>query len=412
MKKRIVVTGIGIVSPLGIGKETFWNGLWSGKSGIKPISLFDTSWSESKLAGEITNFDVRESLGNKGIRTFDRLTGLTVTASKLALDDAFILRKESIKNKMGVVLGTMLGSIRSISEFDKELIIDGPRYVNPVNFPRTLSNSPASEVSIRYGIRGFNSTLSTGFSAGLDAIGYAIELLNSNKANAVLVGGTEELCIQTFLGFYKLGFLAGSKDNKKEISTPFDKRRNGIILGEGACMLVLEELQVAIERGAKIYAEVSGYATTFDAYKIDRYSIKGEGARRAMRMALDDNSLEPGYIDYICAAANSTVECDLMETKAIKDIFGYRAKKIPVSSIKSMLGECLGVSGAFQVVASIGALIYGKIPPTINLEESDPNCDLDYVPNKMREVNTNKVLINAFGPDGRNSSVIISKYEG
>lgn len=412
MSKRIVVTGIGIVSPLCIGKEMFWDSLWMGKSGIKPISLFDTSWSKSKLAGEITNFDTKEILGNKGIRTFDRLTGLTLAASKLALDDASILREEAIKNKMGVVVGTMLGSIRSISEFDKELITEGPRYVNPMNFPRTLNSSPASEISIRYGMKGLNSTLSTGFSAGLDAIGYAAELLNSGRIDAVLVGGTEELCIQTFLGFYKSGFLSGSKNGKKEVSAPFDKMRNGIILGEGACMLVLEEFYLARKREAKIYAEVSGYATAFDAYRTDNYSLKGEGARRAMRTAIQESGLEPKDIDYICAAANSTIECDLMETRAIKDIFGCRAKKIPVSSIKSILGESLGASGVFQVVASIGALIYGKIPPTINLEESGSGCDLDYVPNKMRKTDVNRALVNAFSPDGKNSSIIISRYEG
>lgn len=411
MKKRIVVTGMGIVSSLGIGKEAYWNGLWSGMSGIKAISLFDTSWSKSKLAGEVVDFNVKEILGKKSIRTFDRITMLALCASKLALEDASILEEDSIRNNMGLVMGSMFGSVYSANKLGRELIIEGPRFVSPIDFVRMSNNSPASATSIEFGIKGFNSTICTGFSAGLDAIGYAVELLNSNKANCVLVGSIEELCFQLFLGFYKSGLLAGFKDNQKEISAPFDKRHNGLILGEGACALVLEKLDIAKKRKARIYAEVSGYASTFDAYKINKYSPKGEGARKAIKFALKEGGVKPDNIDYICASANSISECDFMETKVIKNIFGYRAKYILISSIKSMLGECLGASGTFQVAASIGALIYNKIPPTINLEKNDYNCDLNYVPNKMREANIKRAIINAFGFDGRNSSLIISKYK-
>ncbi len=251
-KKRIVITGIGVLASNAIGKDNFWQALEQGASGIKPVTLFDTANTNSKLAGEITDFNPEAIVDKKGLRLMDRATKLVLCASQLALDDAGLKPWSPEIEEAGVVLGSTLGSVWSISEFDKLALREGPKAVNPAHFPNTVINSPASQISIKFGIKGFNTTISTGFSASLDAFGYALDFLNLDRAEIILVGGVEELCIQTFLGFYKIGILAGSKSRRPEISAPFDQRRNGIVVGEGAGMVVLETLEHAQKRGAKI----------------------------------------------------------------------------------------------------------------------------------------------------------------
>ena len=411
--KRVVITGIGVLSSIGIGKDEFWKALKEGKSGIKPVTLFDISNLNTKLAGEISDFNPEAILGAKGLRNFDRSTKLVLSASKLALDDAHIAQpiSEEETDIFGVSLGSTMGSVRSISEFDKEGLTGGPRSVNPALFSNTVINAPASQISIRFNIQGFNSTISTGFCASLDAIYYAMNMIELYEYKVVLSGGVEELCEQTYKGFHKIGHLAGSRPGKEEINCPFDKRRNGIMLGEGACIFILEELEHATSRGVHIYAEILGYGTSFDPKSKNIYSPKAEGATEAVRLCLEDAGLKTDDIDYISATANSTLDCDAMETTVIKNIFGERAGKIPASSIKSMTGETFSASGAVNMAGSLGVLERDFIPPTINYEKPDRRCGLDYVPNKSRESKTDEILINSFSPTGSNSSLAIGRYE-
>ncbi|MDD5595399.1 MAG: beta-ketoacyl-[acyl-carrier-protein] synthase family protein [Candidatus Omnitrophica bacterium] len=410
--RQVVITGIGVIASNGIGREAFINSLIHGASGIKPVSLFDTSLFKAKLAGEVRDFKAEDFLGVKGLRTLDRSTKLASASTKLALDDANLQIREDNATEIGMALGSTLGSISSIIDFDKEALVEGPRYVNPALFPNTVINSPASQVSIRFNIKGFNATVSTAFSASLDAIGYALDFLRTGRVNFVLSGGVEELCLQTFLGFYKSGCLAGTDGVHPEICSPFDQRRNGVILGEGSGIFLLEDLQSAKERKAKIYAEVKGFGTGFTAHSINKYDSSAKGLCRAMQLALDQSRLNPEDIDYICAAANSTQDADLIETKAVKKVFGSHAPEIPLSAPKSMLGECFSASGSFGLAAALGAIEKQNIPPTINYQQKDPLCDLDYVVNQPRSKKIENVLINAFGPSGCNSSLVVSEFKG
>jgi len=405
-----VITGIGVLASNGIGRDEYWKALEEGKSGVKDVSIFNTADLNVKVAGEIKDFDPKKFMGEKGLRSLDRSTKLICSAAKLAKDDAKLNITDENTEDIGVSVGTTLGSVYSISEFDKQALREGPRSVNPAFFPNTVINSPASQVSIWHNIKGFNTTISTGFSASLDAITYAIDFLNWDRAKIVFAGGVEEMCIQTFLGFYKLKFMSGTKNSHPALSCPFDKRRDGIVLGEGAVLLVLEDLESAKQRRAEIMAEVVSFGLRFDPFRLNKYNPRGTGIIEAMRMALGEAKLQPKDIDYICANANSTVAADAIETLAIKEVFGEYARKIPVSSVKSMTGECYSVSGALQVAAGVGAVKKGFIPPTINYKEKDDACDLDYVPNKSRKAQLNHVMINSFGPSGNNTSLIIRRY--
>ncbi|MDD2752616.1 MAG: beta-ketoacyl-[acyl-carrier-protein] synthase family protein [Candidatus Omnitrophica bacterium] len=412
IEKRIVITGVGVIASNGIGVEAFINSTVNGVSGVRPISLFDTSGFKPKLAAEATDFKAEEILGAKGLRTLDRSTKLICACVKQALDNACLAINEENSTKIGMTLGTTLGSISSIIDFDKEALVEGPRYVNPALFPNTVINSPASQASIRFNIKGFNATVSTGFSASLDAIGYATDFLRLGRAAFVLSGGVEELCPQTFLGFYKSGCLAGTKEGAVEVSCPFDHRRNGVILGEASAVFLLEELDSAIKRKAKIYAEVKGYGTGFTPHALNQYDLSAKGLCRAISAALHQAQISAEEIDYVCAAANSSPEADFIETKAMKDIFGSNAKKVPISAPKSMLGECFSASGSLGVAVAVGAIEKQMLPPTINYQEKDPACDLDYVVNMQRSAKIDHVLVNAFGPSGCNSSMVISKFKG
>jgi 3-oxoacyl-[acyl-carrier-protein] synthase II len=400
--RRVVITGLGIISPIGIGKEAFYEGLFKGVSGIKPITLFDTFAYKVKTAGEVTEFSAESFLGAKGLRTLDRSTRLVSSATKLALDDANIQISEGNARDIAVSVGSTLGSIKSISDFDREALTEGSRYVNPALFPNTVINSAASQVSIRFNIRGFNATISSGFSASLDAVNYAADFLRLGRIKIVLAGGVEELCEQLFIAFYKTGCLAGVKDASAELSCPFDLRRNGIILGEGSVILVLEDLDSALSRGAKIYAQIKGFSTGLD---------KKKGLIRAMQEALKKSQLSPSDIDLICAGANSSQEGDREEARAIKDVFEKDAERVYISAIKSLTGEQYSNSGALQAAAAVAAIEKEMIPPTVNYQERDAACDLRIVTEAHRSKVKN-VLINAYGKGGCSSSLVISKFEG
>ena len=410
MVRKVVVTGLGVLSPIGIGRANYWDALFQGRKGFRQVTLFDTAPFKVDIAGEITDFDPVPFLGKKGLRTLDRSTRLIGTAAKLAIDDARIQITEENTGSMGVSVGATFGSLHSVSQFDREGLTEGPRYVNPSYFPNTVINSPASQVSIRFGIKGFNTTISTGFCASLDAISYASDFIRLNRADIVLAGGVEELCEETFFGFHKLGYLSGA-DGSGSICCPFDARRNGIVLSEGTAVLVLEEEDHALKRGADILAEICGYGNSFDPSADKNFGHEGKGLRRAISLALKDASLTPEDIDYVSSCANSTRGLDRMETKVIKDVFGEYAFRIPVSSIKSMIGESFSASGALSLAAGVGAINRSGIPPTVNYQEKDSDCDLDYVPNQSRQKQMNNVLVISADPYGQNSAVLLGKYE-
>lgn len=406
--KRIVVTGIGVISPIGIGKDAYWNGLREGKSGVKPITLFDTSDLKVKVAGEISELNPKEILGKKGLVDLDRATKLILVASKFALEDANLKTNDIVE--MGISIGTTFGSLNSLFEFDKVSLVEGPRFVNPSRFPNTVINSPASRVAIWFGIKGFNSTISTGFCAGLDAIDYATFLINSHGFKRVMVGAVEEMCEQTFLGFYSLGYLSGLKNNTSACSCPFDKRRDGIIFSEGASVIILEEFNSALERNSTIYAEILGIGSNFDPYRVHKYNPKGTGMVEAMKLAIDKAKIEPSDIDYICANANSTQDADFIESTAIKTVFKNCIEDINISAIKSMLGETYSASGGLAVTAAIGAIKQNFIPPTINYKEKDYRINLDCITNETKKDMIRNVMINSFSPNGANTSLVIGKY--
>jgi 3-oxoacyl-[acyl-carrier-protein] synthase II len=409
MEKTIVITGLGILSPIATGREAFWEALFLGKTSFRPITLFDASSFCVGIAGEIAEFDPLVFLGKKGLRDLDRSTRLISSAAKLAIEDSRLEITEENSHFMGVSLGTTFGSLHSISQFDRTGLIEGPRSVNPSHFPNTVINSPASQISIRFNIKGFNTTISTGFCAGLDAISYAADFIRLGRVDAVLAGGVEELCEETFLGFHNLGWLSGT-DGTEPLCCPFDARRNGIIISESGAVLVLESEEHALARGAFIFARVLGYGNAFDPAACADFSHAGAGLRNATNIALKDAALNPNNIDYISSCSNSTQGLDQMETGVIKEVFGMHALTIPVSSIKSMVGESFSASGALSLAASIGVLQKSVIPPTVNYWKKDPACNLDYVPNTARNKLVRNVLVTAADPYGQNSAVILGAY--
>ena len=410
MQKRVVITGIGILSSIGKGREDFWQGLREGRSGSRPITLFDASRFHVQVAGEISDFDAKKYMGVKGLRSLDRSTKLLVSAAKLAIEDSRFSITEDNTDTIGVSVGTTLGSVKSIGDFHEVTLREGPRYTNPALFPNTVINSPASQVSIWHNIKGFNSTIATGFTASLDAMNYAYDFIRLGRVDLVYAGGVEELCEQTFLGFHVLKFLSGSTPGEAIVNCPFDRRRNGVLLGEGACLLAMEELKHAQERDAVILGEVVGFGTCFDPFRINKYNPRATGLIEAIRSALKDAGIKEHDVDYICANANSTRSADKIETFAIKQVFGPRAHRIPVSAVKSMVGEGFSVSGAFAAAASLAVLKEGFIFPTINYQEQDPDCDLDYVPNTSRAADIKHILLITTAPSGGNTCMVLRRY--
>lgn len=347
-----VVTGLGVVSPNGIGKDRFWAGVRAGESGIGKISLFDATAYRCRHAGEVMNFTPAEYLGSKGLRNLDRTTLLALVAAKMALDDAGLTAGSADLSGIGVVLGSTMGSVHSISEFDKEGLREGPRYVNPAQFPNTVINSPASQVAIRFGLRGLNATISTGFTAGLDALGYALDMLRLGRASALLVGGVEELCLQTFLGFYKLGLLATSNNG-----TAPRLGNGGTLLGEGAAFFMLETLDAAQARRATIYARVLGHASQFHPDSMYKVDPEAKSAVSALTQMLDGTGVKATEVQHLFTGANGTKICDQMEQTAINRVFGNAAP--PHTAVKALIGESFSAGGALQIAGALGMLQQG-----------------------------------------------------
>ncbi len=409
MKKKIVITGLGVIASNGEGREEYWQAIKQGVVGYKPVTVFDPEPFKVKQAGEVKDFNAKAYMGPKGLRNLDRSTKLVISAAKCAISDSGLQIDSDNTDDVGVALGTTFGSLQSIVDFDTIILKEGPRYTNPGLFPNTVINSPASQISIWHNIQGFNTTVSTGFTASLDAMKYAFDFIQLERAKIVFCGGVEELCWPTFMGFHALQFLSGSKEGQDFVNCPFDQRRNGITFGEGACLFAMEDYDHACQRGAEILAEVLSFGYHFDPFRINKYNPSGIGMVKAMRSALDEARLKPGDIDYICANANSTQAADKIECKAIKEVFGKYALKIPVSAVKSMVGECYSVSGALAVAASLGALAHNFIPPTVNCLTPDPACDVDIVANTFRPARLQHILINNFGPSGNHACMIIKR---
>jgi 3-oxoacyl-[acyl-carrier-protein] synthase II len=413
LKRRVVVTGLGLVLPNGIGVEEAWKNTCEGKSGIGVITRFDTSSFQTKIAGEVKGFNPEEYLDRKEIRRMDLFIQYAVAASKMAVDDAGLEIKDSNSDRVGVIIGTGLGGLPTIEEYHKVLLEKGPNRITPFFIPKLIANMAAGHVALHFNAKGPNSCVVTACATGAHSVGDAFRTIQYGDADVMITGGTEAnitpLCVG---GFNVMKAISTRNHQPEKACRPFDRERDGFVISEGSGVLVLEELDFALRRGARIYAELIGFGMNGDAYHITAPSPNGEGAAKCMRRALEDAGISPEDVDYINAHGTSTQLNDLAETLAIKTVFPGRAYEIPISGTKSMTGHLLGAAGSTEAIFSILTLRDGIIPPTINLENPDPQCDLDYVPNESREKDVNIVMSNSFGFGGTNAVLILSTFKG
>ena len=411
-ERRVVITGIGLVSPLGVGKEINWEALSKGKSGISSISRFDVSRHSSKIAGQIKDFDPLDFIEKKELRKMDPFIRYAVAAAHLAVQDSGIDRAALEGDRCGVYVGSGIGGIGSIEETHKTLLEKGPDRVTPFFLVSSIINEAAGQISIKYRSRGPNSAPATACTTGTHAIGDSFRIIARGDADIMLAGGSEAPITPLGLaGFCAMRALSLRNDEPEKASRPFDAKRDGFVIGEGAGVLVLEELGAALKRGAEIYAEIVGYGMSGDAYHVTAPSLDGEGASLAMKMALNDAGLDPKEINYINAHGTSTPYNDKTETLAVKRVFGDHAYKIGVNSTKSMIGHLLGAAGGVEAGYTALCLKHQVMPPTINYEYPDPECDLDYVPNKARRTEVRYALSNSFGFGGTNGTLLIKRFE-
>ncbi|UFP95073.1 beta-ketoacyl-ACP synthase II [Gloeobacter morelensis] len=410
-KKRVVVTGVGAVTPLGNTAADFWGGLLAGRSGVAPISLFDPSRHDARIAAEVKNFDPHQYLEKKEVKRTVRFTQMAVAASKQAVADAALAINEFNSEQVGVIIGNGTGGMEWLEQQDGILREQGPSRVSPFMVPLFIANMAAGFTAIQLGAKGPNSCTVTACAAGSNAIGDAFRLIQYGEAQAVICGGTEA-CITPLVvaGFAASRALSTRNDEPETASRPFDLNRDGFVIGEGAGILVLEELSHALARGARIYAEICGYAMTCDAYHMTSPAPAGEGAARAIRLALKDAGVFADQVSYINAHGTSTPLNDTNETQAIKTVLGEAAYGVAVSSTKSMTGHLLGGSGGIEAVATALAVYHEIAPPTINLETPDPSCDLDYVPGVARAMPIEVALSNSFGFGGHNVTLVFKKF--
>lgn len=406
--RRVVVTGMGVVSPIGTGLSPFWDGLVQGKSGIREITRFDASDFPSRIAGEV-DFDPLDYLDRREARKMDRFTQMAVVCARMAAEHAN-LGNDLDRQRAGVIIGTGIGGIETLSIEYENYMTKGPGRVSPFFVPMMIPNMAAGHISIDLGLKGPINTVVTACASGTNAIGESLRIIQRGYADVMVTGGTEAPLVPLCLaGFCNMKALSTRNDLVSRASSPFDKNRDGFVIGEGAGVLVLEELEHARSRNAKVYAEVIGYGMSSDAYHITAPAPEGDGARRAMDAAIRDAGLTPSDIDYINAHGTSTPYNDANETQAIKNLMGPRAYQTMISSTKSMIGHLLGAAGAVETIATILAIDNGIVPPTINYEEPDPECDLDYVPNKARQCEIQVALKNSFGFGGQNACLVIRK---
>jgi len=412
-KRRVVITGIGLVTPLGVGLETNWEALLAGRSGIRTITRFDITAFPVKIAGEVTNFDVQQFIDKKEARKMDLFVHYAIAAADLAIKDAGIDLARLEGENTGVYVGSGIGGLGSIEETHRVLLEKGPSRVSPYFIIQTIINEASAHISIRFKARGPNMSNVTACSTGAHAIGESFRMMQLGLADRMIAGGAEApITPLSLAGFSSMKALSERNNEPEKACRPFDVQRDGFIMREGAGLVLMEELDSALKRGAKIYAEVAGYGLNGDAYHMTAPSPDGEGAARVMRLAIDEAGITPADIQYINAHGTSTPYNDRVETLAIKTVFGDRAKKVAVSSTKSMTGHLLGAAGGIE--AGITALTIDRqmIPPTINYEFPDPDCDLDYVPNKPRAAEVIYALTNSFGFGGTNACLLLKKFKG
>ncbi len=407
---RVVITGIGAVSPLGLDVQSTWDALISGKSGVGPITAFDTESFETKIAAQVKDFDGTDYFERKQARHMDRYTQFAAVASRQAVEQARLTFEEP--EEIGVVIGSGIGGLSTLSlQFDV-LAQRGPRKISPFLVPMMITDGAPGQISIMLGARGPNYCVTSACSSGADALGAAYEMVRRGDANAVVAGGTEASITPIGIaGFNAAGALSVRNEEPEKASRPFDAERDGFVMGEGAAILVLESLSYAQRRGANILAELASYGATSDAFHITQPSEGGEGGARALKLALKKAGLEPEVIDYINAHGTSTPLNDRSETLAIKSVFNEAAYKIPISSTKSMMGHLIGAAGAIEAIICVMAIKHGIVPPTINLTDDDPDCDLDYVANVARPVKVRAAVSNSFGFGGHNSVLVVREYQ-
>jgi 3-oxoacyl-[acyl-carrier-protein] synthase II len=409
--RRVVVTGIGLVSSLGIGTETNWAALCAGKSGTAAITKFDASNFATRIASEVKGFDPLRFIDKKDVKKMDVFIQYAIAAAQFAMDDAALAITPQIAPRVGVFIASGIGGFTTIEREHKALLDGGPRKISPFFIPSAIINLAAGQVSIRFGAKGPNSATCTACSASAHAIGDAFEIIARGDADTMIAGGSEAAITPMGIGgFGALRALSTRNDQPERASRPFDKDRDGFIVGEGAGVLILEELEQARRRGAKVYAELVGYGMSADAYHITAPSEDGDGAFRVMRAAIARANIEPGQVSYINAHGTSTEHGDKIETVAIKRAFGQHAKKIAVSSTKSMTGHLLGAAGGLEAGITALAVHHQVVPPTINLDCADPACDLDYVPNVKRSMAVPYALSNSFGFGGTNAALLFKRY--
>jgi 3-oxoacyl-[acyl-carrier-protein] synthase II len=409
--RRVVVTGVGAVTPVGNTAEEFWAALLQGKSGIGPITRFDAGPLPTKIAGEVKGFDSLRYIDKKDDRKFDPFLKYAIACGVMAVEDAGLNVERVDRTRFGVLVGSGIGGITTLLESHKTLLEKGPDRVSPFFIPMLIINMASGLISMRFGAKGPNSSIVTACATGNHAIGDAMKIIQRNDADVMIAGGSEAIILPlTFAGFCQMKAMSTRNDEPTRASRPFDAARDGFVCGEGGGLLVLESLDHALARDARIYAEVVGYGMTGDAHHMTAPDPDADGAARAMSLAVRDAGIEPSTVGYINAHGTSTPYNDKSETMAIKRVFGEHARKLAVSSTKSMTGHLLGAAGGIEAIATTLAIHHGVLPPTINYENLDPDCDLDYVPNQARKQDVEIALSNAFGFGGTNATLVFRKY--
>lgn len=412
MRKRVVITGLGCVTPVGTGKDKFWENIKNGICGIDKITRFDSSSFQTQIAGEVKDFNPEDYINKKESKRMDRFTHFAIASASLAVKDANLDIDLLNKEKVGVIIGSGIGGVETIEEQHKILLEKGNKRVSPFFVPMMISNMAAGQVSIMLGAKGPNTNVSTACASGSHAIGDAFKIVQRGDATIMVAGGSEAgITPLSFAGFCNMKAMSTRNDSPENASRPFDKDRDGFVMGEGAGIVILEELEHALKRGAKIYAEVVGYGLTADAHHMTTPAENGEGASRAINMAINDGNIPLSEVDYINAHGTSTYYNDKFETMAIKDVFKEHSYDLCVSSTKSMTGHLLGAAGAIEAIVCAMSIYDGYVPPTINVENVDEELDLDYVINKGREKNVRYALSNSLGFGGHNATLAFKKYD-
>jgi 3-oxoacyl-[acyl-carrier-protein] synthase II len=411
LERRVVITGVGLITPLGIGVEETWSGLCAGKSGVGEITRFNASTYETRIAGEVKGFNAEDFMPRKEAKRLETFIAYAIAATRMAIEDSGLVINEHNAGRVGVLTGCGLGGLNMLEITAHTVDTKGPQRVSPFFIPMLIGNMAPGMISILFGAKGPNSSVATACAAGSHAVGDAFETVKYGRADAMITGGVESVVTRTCIaGFGAMKALSTRNDDPQKASRPFDRDRDGFVVGEGSGILIIEALEHALERGARIYAEIVGYGMSGDGYHITSPPPDGEGASRCMQAALDNAGIQPHQIGYINAHGTSTPLNDLYETRAIKATFGDAAPKVAISSTKSMTGHLLGGSGGIETVFTALAIWNKILPPTINLDNPDDECDLDYIPNVARPAEVTYAMSNSFGFGGTNASLILKRY--